>query len=80
MSETCENNIDIAEWIKKCIEGPTGMLAFERYEWAIRLESNEICAASWIIRCLANPKCEGSKEVLDAIMERRKEVSKTTKG
>lgn len=66
----------IYEWIKKCIEGTGGLLNYERYEWAIRNDTDEMTAASWIIRCLANPKSEGSEEVLQAIIERRKELSK----
>lgn len=67
-----EKEFDINAWINRRLNG---LFVMERYELAVRLGSDEFCASSWIIRCLANPKCEGSQEVLDAIAERRKEVS-----
>lgn len=75
MMETEKKPDFIYEWIKKCIEGTGGLLNYEKYEWAIRNDTDEMTAACWIIRCLANPESKGSEEVLQAIIERRKELS-----
>lgn len=64
----------ISEWINSIINGPAGMNDFERHELVLWLESDRYCAASWAIRCLANPLCEGSGEVLAAIIEQRERV------
>jgi hypothetical protein len=65
----------ISEWINQIINGPAGMNDFERHELVDWLESDRYCAASWAIRCLANPHCEGSQEVLDAVIEQRERVA-----
>lgn len=75
-----EKEFDIAEWIKRCVEGPAGLLDYEKYEWALRNESDEITAANWIIRCLANPICKDSEKVLEAIQEHRKEKEGPIRG
>jgi len=67
MSETT----DIATWIREMIEGPAGMNECEHREWVIWHVSERVAAASWIVRCLANPKNAGSGEVLKAIIARR---------
>lgn len=67
--------IDIAEWATRIIEGTGGMNAKELYEWVIFHDSDRVAAAKWTLRCLANPECEGSAEVLQAIMERREKVA-----
>jgi hypothetical protein len=64
----------ITEWCEKVIEGPSGMNAYEEREFVSWFKSDRVAAAEWVIRCLANPKCEGSAEVLEAIMEHRKEL------
>lgn len=69
-----QQTIDIAEWIKRCIEGTGGLLSFEKHEMAVRLASDEVVAADWIIRCLANPNNEGSGDVLQAIIQRREDI------
>ena len=69
-----EDTVDIEGWIRDCIEGPGGLYDFERYECAVRNDTDEMVAACWVIRCLANPHNEGSAEVLDAIIKRREEV------
>lgn len=68
----------IFDWIKNVIEGSGGLLDYERHEWAVRNYSDEITAAIWVIKCLGNPKCEGSAEVLKAILDRRKEMGEAT--
>jgi len=67
--------LDIAKWAEDMILGVGGMNDYEKYELVIWNESERVAAAKWILRCLANPKNEGSEYVLNAIMERRKELT-----
>lgn len=67
--------MNIVEFSKKIIEGVGGLQDFEYYEIASPNYSRDVSAAIWTIKCLANPKCEGSEEVLSAILERRKEIA-----
>ena len=71
-TKTREN--DVETWMKDIIEGCGGMNDYEEYELVIWNEPERVAAARWTLRCLANPKCAGSEYVLNAIMERRKEV------
>ncbi|MES2788155.1 MAG: hypothetical protein V4719_00940 [Planctomycetota bacterium] len=64
----------ISEWITQVIDGPGGMNNYEETEWVVWHTPERHAAAAWIIRCLANPKCKGSDEVLAAIRERRQEI------
>jgi hypothetical protein len=66
---------DIAAWIRDIIEGSGGMDQFEEREMVIWHVSERIAAASWAVRCLANPRCKGSAEVLAAIIARREKVA-----
>jgi hypothetical protein len=66
---------DIKAWATRIIEGVGGMNDYERYEYATFPDGDRVGAAYWVIRCLANPKCEGSAEVLEAIAKRREEVA-----
>lgn len=61
----------ISHWCRDIIEGVGGLNDFERYELAVPNVSERVWAAAWTLRCLANPKCEGSDDVLRAIMDRR---------
>lgn len=63
---------DIAAWCKHIIEGQAGMNSYEARELVVWHESERFSAAQWVIRCLANPDCEGSGEVLQAIVEQRR--------
>lgn len=70
-----ENEKDpIADWCHRIIEGSGGMNQYEDREMVIWHVPDRVAAVMWAIRCLANPWCEGSAEVLQAIRERRKEV------
>lgn len=71
--------MNIIDFAKRIIEGVGGLNDFERYELAVPHVSDRVWAADWTIRCLANPKCEGSEEVLAAIMERRAAVAQPMK-
>lgn len=61
----------IEDWIDSVINGAGGFISWEEHELVAHLKSREESIASFIIRCLANPHCEGSKEVIEAIIERR---------
>lgn len=65
----------IGKWCRRIIEGVGGMNDYEKYETVIWHVPDRVAVADWTIRCLANPKCEGSQEILEAIIERRKEQS-----
>ena len=63
--------MDINDWINRVIKGPTGFEIWEDRECVIFHNSREEGIAAFVIRCLANPLCDGSKEVLEAILEQR---------
>ena len=67
----------VADWVKDIIEGPQGMNSFQRHEMVIWNEPERIAAANWVLRCLANPSCEGSGQMLHAILERRKSAMRS---
>ena len=67
----------VADWVKDIIEGPQGMNSFQRHEMVIWNEPERIAAANWVLRCLANPRCEGSDQMLHAILERRKNAMRS---
>ena len=64
----------IPDFAIKIIEGMGGMNDYEQYELVAWHNPERIAAAIWTLQCLANPKCEGSQEVLDAIIARRREL------
>lgn len=64
---------DIYQWTYDIIEDPTGFNAFEAREWPIYDVPDRVAVARWVVRCLANPNCEGSEEVLKMIVDRRKD-------
>lgn len=66
----------IADWIDQVINGPSGMTSFERHEMVVWHCSEREAAANWVIRCLANPECEGSADVLAAIAAQREKVAR----
>jgi hypothetical protein len=65
---------DIGAWCKSVIEGSAGMNDYEEHELVVWHDSERVAAAKWVVRCLANPRCEGSAEVLEAILRRRETV------
>ena len=70
----------LGEFVTRCIEGPMGMNSFEEHEMVIWHVSDRVAAADYIIRCLANPDCPGSQDVLNAIhAERRRQLSAKSK-
>lgn len=60
-----------SSWAHRIIEGPGGLKAFEERELADTSMSPSVAAVVWALRCLANPNCEGSAEVLEMIQRRR---------
>jgi hypothetical protein len=66
--------LDISEWIHQIISGIGGLHDYEKYELAVPRIDRDEAAASWAIRCLANPKSETAGWVLDAIIERREKL------
>ncbi len=63
------------EFARACIEGSGGMNDFEDHECVVWHNSDRAAAAYWILKCLANPRCEGSQEVIDAIIAHREAQS-----
>jgi hypothetical protein len=61
----------IDEFATKIIEGPVGMNVFQAREVVSFPYSDRVAAAVWTMRCLANPRCEGSEEAILAILEKR---------
>lgn len=66
---------DMNDWIANIIEGPGGMNDFEQYECVAWNEPERVAAVRWAIRCLGNPDCKGSAEMLESIMQQREFVS-----
>lgn len=64
--------VDIDEFIEQIINGPTGLAVMEDREFMVHHKPDRIVTAAFVIRCLANPLCNGSAEVLQAIMNKRK--------
>lgn len=68
----------VQSFAKDIIDGPGGMNEFERREHIVWHTSERVAAATWAIRCLANPDCAGSEEVLKQILARRERLRKET--
>ena len=65
--------MDINQFLEKVINGNTGFKSFEKHEIVIHPKGREFALAEFIIRCLAHKQCNGSQEVLDAIIKQRNE-------
>ncbi len=66
----------ILQYCKNIIESAGGLHDFEYHEMASPNYDRDTSTAIWVIKCLANPKSEGSKEILDLIAQRREELAK----
>jgi hypothetical protein len=65
--------INIKYWIDDVISRPGGWESWnERELYDSHEKSRDHSVVEFFIRCLANPKCEGSEEVLNLIIEHRK--------
>jgi hypothetical protein len=67
--------MDINDWISRVIKGSGGFEAWEDRECVIFHNSREEAIAGFVIRCLANPYCDGSKDVLDSILAHREAMT-----
>lgn len=71
INNTPKPNINIEKWLGRIIHGTGGFKNCEKYEAMLHHISREYSIAEWVIRCLANPECEGSNEVIEAIIKQR---------
>jgi hypothetical protein len=60
----------ITKWIKEIVNGVGGLRDYHTYEMCGSEPTLEE-AIAFALRCLANPDCEGSQNVLDAIIQKR---------
>lgn len=65
--------MDIQNWVSRVIKGVGGFLSWEEHEIPTYHNTRDEEIAAFVLRCLANPDCEGSREVLDAIVKKRDE-------
>lgn len=65
----------VQAWVEQVVTGGGGFQSFEAHEMPLWAHERDVELAAWVIRCLANPGCEGSAEVLAAIAERRADVA-----
>jgi len=70
------SELNIDDFAQRIIEGPTGLNAYEAHELAIWPTSDRVAAAVWTLKCLANPECPDSDEVIAAILARRQELKR----
>jgi len=61
--------MNIREWCKRIIEGAGGLRAY--YAKEARSTPKQQDCVEWAVKCLANPSCEGSGEVIKLILEQR---------
>ena len=60
----------ISRFTKRIIKGTGGFETWESREFVVH-KDRDISIAEFVIRCLANPACEDSGVVLNAIIEKR---------
>lgn len=60
----------VSEFNARIIDGPTGFKAMLKRQQGT-YANRDLAVAEFVIRCLANPRCEGSQDVLDAIAKQR---------
>lgn len=65
--------MEIKTWVNNIVNGPTGFKVQEDREYIV-YHDREIGVAEFVIRCLANPACDGSQQIIDSIIERRAEL------
>ena len=51
--------MNILEFSEKIINGVGGLHDYEYHEMATPNYDRDVSVAIWVIKCLANPKCEG---------------------
>lgn len=62
------------EWCERILTGPGGLESFLQHECG-GAEMTPMGAALWVIRCLANPECQGSRLVLEQIQGSRAQAA-----
>ncbi len=67
--------MNIRQFSEKIINGPGGLHAYEYHEMAEPVGDRDVAVAVWVIKCLSNPKCEGSEVAIQAILERRNKLA-----
>lgn len=67
--------MEIDNWINQIIKGSGGFESWESHEFVIHHSSREESIAAFVIRCLANPGCRGSGDVLRAIINQRVSIT-----
>jgi hypothetical protein len=65
------NERAILEWAKSIISGVGGLEDLYIYECAVDNLPHDETVVVWTLKCLANPRCEGGKSVLDEILTAR---------
>lgn len=61
---------DVGGWVAECVTGGGGFQAFEAHEMPLFRQERDVELASFVVRCLANPGCHGSRDVLQAVAAR----------
>lgn len=64
-------NKQVRLWVGEIINSPTGFVEMERNN-SISYADRECAIGDYVLESLANPDCEGSGDVLNAIIELRK--------
>lgn len=64
------------QWVKRIITGIGGFMAWEDNVYVDLYNTREEAIALFVIRCLANPDCNGSEQVLQEIIENRKAAAR----
>jgi hypothetical protein len=67
----CKSVSYIEDWCEKIINGSGGFISLEEHELLVFEKGRDIAIVEFVIRALANTECDGSAEILTAILERR---------
>jgi hypothetical protein len=76
-------------WLEGVLGGPAGFMAYMEHEAGTDIvfemgsvEDRDVAldilynACAFVLRCLANPRCEGSEDVIRVMMEARAEKAR----
>lgn len=58
------------EWAERVVLGVGGLHSWEEHEHGHLHVDRDVAAVMWALRCLANPRCEGSDVALAAITQK----------
>ncbi|MEE9341063.1 MAG: hypothetical protein V3V21_05305 [Thermoplasmata archaeon] len=62
---------EMHEWCRDNVHGTGGLHSLEYHE-SVSWGDRDVGIVEWVIRCLANPRCTGSGDMLDEIEKRRR--------